>query len=84
MHLDIIPIGNSQGIRIPKSLIEQCRFGKTVEAEVVDHNLIIKSILNLPRAGWTEAFKNMTKNEDEDLLDLSNLSQEWDKEEWEW
>ncbi len=48
MLLDIIPIGNSQGVRLPKLLIEHCGFEKTVEVEVVDHHLIIKRALNIP------------------------------------
>ncbi|MBS0185761.1 MAG: AbrB/MazE/SpoVT family DNA-binding domain-containing protein [Proteobacteria bacterium] len=84
MRLNIIPIGNSQGIRLPKTLIEQCGFGKTVEVEVTDHHLTIRPVINEPRKDWAKAFKAMSQNSDDMLLDLSNISHNWDKEEWKW
>ena len=84
MRLNIIPIGNSQGIRLPKTIIKQCGFGKSVEVEVVNHHLVIKSIIRTPRENWSEAFKTMSQNGDDTLLEFSNISHNWDKEEWEW
>ena len=31
MKTELVRIGNSRGIRIPKPIIEQCRLGDTVE-----------------------------------------------------
>jgi len=36
MRTSIVRIGNSQGIRIPKVLLEQCHLGTDVELEVED------------------------------------------------
>ena len=40
MKIDIIKIGNSQGIRIPKTIMKQCGFSESVETEIKDGNLI--------------------------------------------
>ncbi|MGF1590544.1 MAG: AbrB/MazE/SpoVT family DNA-binding domain-containing protein [Pleurocapsa sp.] len=41
MKIDIIKIGNSQGVRIPKTIMEQCGFGESVEMEIKDGNLSV-------------------------------------------
>lgn len=51
MRVNIIRIGNSQGIRIPKILLEQSRLGKDVELEVGDEKIVIRSASS-PRQGW--------------------------------
>ncbi|TLU53960.1 MAG: AbrB/MazE/SpoVT family DNA-binding domain-containing protein [Chlorobium sp.] len=84
MRTSIVRIGNSQGIRIPKVLIEQCHLGKDVELEVDDKTLIIRSA-SFPRQGWNEKFKSMAAAGDDTLLDgeLDSLSS-WDEDEWQW
>ena len=43
-------IGNSQGIRIPKPLIQQAHLENVnLELEVLDNGLLIKSINNIQR-----------------------------------
>ncbi len=52
MKTQLVRIGNSRGIRIPKPLIEQCRFGNEVELQVENERLIISAEpLLLARAG---------------------------------
>jgi len=41
MKVNIIPIGNSRGIRIPKAFIRECGLGDQVEVNVRDGNLVI-------------------------------------------
>ena len=84
MKVNVIRIGNSQGIRIPKPLLEQCRLGKTVELEVREHHLVVLPI-ERPRRGWAEAFREMAANGDDALLDAKALrGTEWERSEWEW
>ena len=53
----LIKIGNSQGIRIPKILIEQARLeGKELEFEVFGEGLLVLPSRK-PRAGWKEAIE---------------------------
>ena len=78
----IIKIGNSQGIRIPKLLLEQSGIYAEVEIEVQGDRLIIRTATNL-RAGWDAAFAAMTKEQDDVLLDEVNTTS-WDQVKWEW
>ena len=79
----IVKIGNSQGIRIPKLLLEQADIGDEVELEVQDGQLIIRQS-RMPRFGWDDQFAKMAKNEDDHLLDSDIIDSKWDSEEWEW
>ena len=84
LKTNIIPIGNSQGIRIPKTIIEQCHLEGEIELEPKGNCLIIKSKVK-PRDGWDDAFKAMAKNKDDKLLDGDILIEtNWDKDEWDW
>ncbi len=84
MKAKIIKIGNSQGVRIPKLILEQTGLGEEVEIEAEDDRIIIKPAI-YPRNGWDEAFENMSKNADDKLLDADLTGQEdWDQKEWQW
>jgi antitoxin MazE len=81
----LIRIGNSQGIRIPKAIIEQAKLGdKELEFEVIDEGLLIKP-LKTPRKGWKEQFEQggaaqVLNEEEQEWIDAS-LD---DDEDWEW
>jgi antitoxin MazE len=80
----IVKIGNSQGIRIPKLLLEQTSLGDEVELVLEEDHIIVRPILRV-RQGWEEAFKAMGEQGDDALLDSEALvSSDWDEEEWEW
>ena len=64
----IIKIGNSQGIRIPKVLLEQAGLGEEVELDVGNHQILIRAA-GKPRQGWEEAFRAMAEAGDDKLLD---------------
>lgn len=84
MKARIVRIGNSQGIRIPKPLLEQSGLGEEVELEVQHHQIIIRAA-ERPRQDWEAAFRSMAKHGDDVLLDPDAAgSSEWDEEEWEW
>jgi len=83
MRTEIIRIGNSKGLRIPKAILEQCGMKKTVDLTVEDHTLRITPYEE-PREGWDMAFQLMAKNEDDTLLDTEYLTPSWDEEEWQW
>ena len=67
MKARIIPIGNSQGIRIPKAIIEQCGFDRSVHMEVIDGSLILTPTKKV-REGWEKSFREMAANGDDKLL----------------
>jgi antitoxin MazE len=78
----IIRIGNSQGIRIPKVLLEQSGINAEVEIEVHGDHLTIRTAPQL-RMGWDLAFADMAAKYDDVLLDDVSTT-EWEQDEWEW
>ncbi len=84
MRARIIKIGNSQGIRIPKLILEQTKLGEEVELEAQAGQITIRSAL-APRQGWEAAFRAMAQHGDDRLLDgeTGSLTQ-WDETEWQW
>lgn len=80
----IVKIGNSQGVRIPKFLLEQTALRDEVELELQSGQIIIRSP-HQPRRDWDAAFAEMSRRGDDALLDGDALlSTDWDEEEWEW
>lgn len=84
MKTRVIKIGNSRGIRIPKSIIEQSGLNDEVELEVRNDQIIIKSISTNKRENWDLLFKKMAQNKDDILLDADALAGQtiWDNNEW--
>jgi antitoxin MazE len=78
----IVKIGNSQGIRIPKPLLEHSGISEEVEIEVQDNCLIVRAV-SRNRSGWEEAFAKMAEQHDDVLL-YEITATEWDNLEWEW
>jgi antitoxin MazE len=83
MRSEIVKIGNSQGLRLPKVLLEQCGFEKTVEIRVEGNCLIIQPVTK-NRSGWEEAFSRMVSVGDDEALIDDSLGNAFDKEEWAW
>ena len=85
MITKVIKIGNSRGIRIPKSIIEQSHLTNEVELEIKNGNILIKAI-NKKRENWDSVFNLMSINKDDVLLDSENLDNQssWDDDEWVW
>ena len=80
----IVPIGNSQGIRLPKVVLEQSGLSDEVELEVDRHRIVIQPARR-PREGWGEAFQTLAERGEDVLLDAEETgTTEWDQEEWEW
>ena len=84
MRAKLVGIGNSRGIRIPKTLLEQGQFRDEVEMELMDGCLIIRPAVSA-RSGWDEAFRQMHEHGADALLDEeSPMGTAWDAMEWEW
>ncbi len=84
MRAEIITIGNSKGLRIPKAILEQCGLSGEVDLKVKQGQLIVKPVKKKKklREGWAESFAKMAKV-DQKLL-LGDFKNSWDDEEWEW
>jgi antitoxin MazE len=84
MRASIVRIGNSQGIRIPKVVLEQTRLHGEVDLEVKDEKIIISRVKK-PRQDWDRQFKLMAERGDDKLIDSEVVSlTSFDEEEWEW
>ncbi len=85
MITKVVKIGNSRGIRLPKSVIEQSGIKETVELKIQDSRIIITPVSER-RKNWDFAFKEMHQNKDDVLLDNEELSNRssWDDKEWTW
>lgn len=84
MRARVIKIGNSQGLRIPKPILEQTGIREDVEIEIEKNRIIIRPV-HQARKGWAEAFRAMGEKGDDELLIPDNeISHSWDEEEWQW
>ena len=84
---ELIRIGNSRGVRIPKSLIQQAKLeGQKLEFTVLEDGLLIKRVKKQLRAGWAERIEKMLSQ----MPDGEMIDNEWlnapliDDDEWEW
>ena len=82
IRTQVIKIGNSRGVRIPKLFIDQARLGNEVEIAVQRGHLVIRPVLR-PRSGWAEQFRAMAERGDDRLLDKP-VPTKWDRSEWAW
>lgn len=78
----IVRIGNSQGVRIPKPLLEQSGIHAEVEIEVHGDHLVVRAAPQR-RVSWEAAFAEMAERQDDALLDDESTI-DWDQLEWEW
>ncbi len=82
MRTRLVRIGNSRGVRLPKSLIAQAGLSDEVELQVKDGAIILERATNV-RSGWEEAAKQMRERDEDRLLDPVTRTH-FDEEEWDW
>lgn len=82
MKAQIIQIGNSQGIRIPKMLLEESRIIGEVDLELHPDGILIRNAQK-PRSGWDDAFKAAADADDDELAG-EGVKTSFDKKEWQW
>tara|TARA_R110002049_G_scaffold117698_1_gene271298 strand:+ start:79 stop:336 length:258 start_codon:yes stop_codon:yes gene_type:complete len=85
MKTKIIRIGNSQGVRIPKLLIEESGITEEIEMILRDNEIVLRSA-ETTRKNWEESFEKMAEQGDDVLLDQEEIekSSDWDETEWTW
>jgi antitoxin MazE len=74
MEARIIQIGNSRGIRIPKTMLEQAGMTDKVELSTDGNCITIMAANAVPRSDWKTRFEALSANqlpsqEDSDWLD---------------
>lgn len=82
MKTQIIQIGNSQGVRIPKVLLEESKISGDVDLELTDDGILIRNIQK-PRKNWDSIFAALAENDDESTTVFETPSK-FEKKEWQW
>jgi len=82
MKARIVRIGNSRGIRLPKSLIEQAGLGEEVELRVQEGAILIQATTGT-RAGWAAAAQRLAAEEGGGIVDEPTPTR-FDETEWRW
>lgn len=80
MEVQLINIGNSKGIRLPKAILDEYNINDKIELILEKGRIILKPKSN-PRKGWEKSFKQMHENGDDKLL-IDDIFDEEVFEEW--
>ncbi len=81
MRSRIVRIGNSQGVRLPKLLIEQAGLVEEVELRAEAGQIVIAAP-KTTRAGWAQAAQRARAADDDRLEDT--VATRFDETEWKW
>lgn len=82
MKANLIPIGNSKGIRISKVLLDECNITDKVEITREGAKLVIRPVKQSVRSNWNNAFKLMHERGEDDLI-LDEGIEEMEALDWE-
>ena len=82
MKTNLIRIGNSRGIRIPKAFIEEAGLADEVQLRVVESGVLIERV-HAPRVGWREAARKLRERGEGGLID-EPVPTDFDVSEWDW
>jgi antitoxin MazE len=75
-------MGNSQGVLIPKPLLQQIGLDDQADMRIEGDALVLRRPKSAPRTGWAEASKKLVAAGD-DALVLPEFGNEGDTE-WKW
>ena len=78
----IVRIGNSRGIRVPKTLLEQAALPDEVELRAEPGRIVVTGV-SRARAGWAAKAREMHHRADDPLLDELAPTR-FDQSEWRW
>ncbi len=78
----VVRIGNSRGIRVPKSLLEHARLHDEVELYAEPGRLTVRPA-GCAREGWADAARSLGSDKRRGLLDPVTPTR-FDEDEWEW
>jgi len=81
IELKVVPIGNSRGVRLPKSVLDRYAIKDAVVLEARDEGLLLRGKKD-KRLTWEETFKDMSRAR-EDWKDLdATVADGLDREPW--
>ena len=82
MKTRLVRIGNSRGVRLPKTIIAQAGLTDEVELGVRDGAVVIARATSA-RSGWADAARQMRQRDEDRLLDAPTPTR-FDEKEWQW
>ena len=82
MKARLVRIGNSRGVRLPKTIIAQAGLTDEVELGVRDGAVVIARATSA-RSGWADAARQMRQRDEDRLLDAPSPTR-FDEKEWQW
>ena len=68
MKINVVRIGNSKGIRIPRAVLKACQITDALDLKVEGRRLILTPAGGGVRRGWNEAARRMAASGDDELL----------------
>ena len=77
MHVNLVKIGNSRGVRLPKAVIEAAGLGEQLDLEVRDGAVVLRSA-DTPRRDWGEAAAACREAGDDELSDWDVVADDGD------
>lgn len=80
MDINIIPIGNSKGIRLSKTILEKYQITDSIEMILEEDQIILKPKM-VARKGWEKQFKKMHDASDDVML-IPDVFEDENAEEW--
>jgi antitoxin MazE len=86
MHTRLIRVGNSQGIVLPKKLLQQYRLSGEVELQPTPEGLLIKPVASPARRGWEAQMQAaLAAGQEPEGELLEGFSDEaFEETEWQW
>ena len=85
MNARLVRIGNSQGVRLPQTLVQAYRLGPDLTLEATPEGILIRAATR-PRQGWSEALAAIPASDrSESARDVEGLPPTaFDAEDWQW
>ena len=70
MRTPVRRVGNSSGVLIPKSILEQIGVGPgdTLDVTFAEGRIVLAPVERPPRAGWAEASRELARAGDDTLI----------------
>lgn len=68
MLVNIIRIGNSKGIRLPRKILDQCHIDDQIDLKVKEDTIILTPVRKKPREDWEEMAEKMHELHDDELI----------------
>ncbi len=82
MIVQVVKVGNSRGVCIPKSLLEQLGIDKEVYLRSTKEGLLLKPVRSKAREGWDKKFQKMAERKDDQLLMPDHV--DFNGKDWKW